>query len=246
MSVQSLRRAHRILGLEASLPWIAAAAIGLLLVALAPRLLADPDTYSHIALGRWMIAHLSVPSVDPLSQTMRGVPWIAFEWLSQIVFAQAYALCGWAGVVALTALAASLAFALLAQALAREWQFRGVIVGMLVAVVLVAPHLLARPHVLAMPIMVAWIASLVRSNDERRPPNLWLLPLMTLWANLHASYSFGLAMLAPLAFEAVYDAPTGERGRILLRWCVFALLALAAACINPYGPAMILATFRTI
>ena len=246
MSVHSIKRTHRVLYLDTAMPWIAAAAIGLLLVALAPRLLADPDTYSHIALGRWMVAHLSVPSIDPLSQTMRGTPWIAFEWLSQVFLAQIYALCGWAGVVALTALAASLTFGLLAQALAREWQPRGVIGGVLVAVMLVSPHLLARPHVLAMPILVAWIASLVRSNDEKRQPSLWLLPLMTLWANLHASYSFGLAMLVPLAFEAVYGAQPDERGRVLQRWCVFALLALVAAGINPYGPAMTLATFRTI
>ncbi len=58
----------------------------------------------------------------------------------------------------MTALAASLTFGLLAQALAREWQPRGVIGGVLVAVMLVSPHLLARPHVLAMPILVAWIA----------------------------------------------------------------------------------------
>ena len=51
-----------------------------------------------------------------------------------------------------------------------------------------APHILARPHVLALPVMVAWIATLIRAVDTRTSPPWLLLPLMTLWANLHGSY----------------------------------------------------------
>ena len=246
MSDQSLRRVHRVFDLEAALPWLAAAVIAVLLSAVAPRLLSDPDTYSHIALGRWMFIHHAVPSVDPLSATMRGAPWIAFEWLSQIALASAHAVGGWSGVIALTIAATALAFGLLAHALGRHWQPVPVIVALLTALVLAAPHLLARPHVLAMPLTVAWIASLVRSNDEKRPPDWRLLPIMTLWANLHGSFSFGLAMLVPLALEAVYEAARADRLRVLRQWTVFAVLAIAAACLNPYGPAMILATVRTV
>jgi len=246
MSEQSLRRASRGLDLESALPWLAGAAVGLLLVALAPRLLPDPDTYSHIALGRWILEHWTVPSVDPLSGPMRGEPWIAFEWLSEVAFAGAYKFGSWPGVVALTVFAAGLAFALLAQALARDWQPVPVGIALVAALELVAPHMLARPHVLAMPLMVAWIASLIRSNDEKRAPDWRLLPLMTLWANLHGSFTFGLAMLAPLAMEAVWNAERRERPRVLRQWAVFALAALAAASLNPYGPAMVVGMFRTV
>jgi hypothetical protein len=246
MSEQSLRRASRLLDLETALPWLTAAGIGLLLLALAPRLLSDPDTYSHIALGRWIAAHQAVPWADPLSQTMRGAPWIAFEWLSQLALASAFSLGGWPGVVALTMLAAALAFGLLAQALGRVWQPNAVVVAVLAALILIAPHLLARPHVLAMPLMTAWFASLIRSNDEARPPDWRLLPAMTVWANLHGSFIFGLAMLAPLALEALYRADAGGRARVLRQWCVFGLLAVAAACVNPYGPSLILVLIRTV
>jgi hypothetical protein len=246
MSEQSLRPASRTLDLQSALPWLAAAAVGLLLVVLAPRLLPDPDTYSHIALGRWMLAHWTVPSTDPISGTMRGEPWIAFEWLSEVAFAGAFAAGSWPGVIALTVFAAGLAFALLAQALAREWQPVPVSIALVVTFELVAPHMLARPHVLAMPLMVGWIASLVRCNDEKRPPQWRLLPLMTLWANLHGSFTFGLAMLAPLAMEAAYNCESGERQCVLRQWAVFALLALAAASLNPYGPAMVVGMFRTV
>ena len=53
-------------------------------------LLADPDSHWHIAVGNWMLAHRTVPDVDPFSFTFLGEPWIAKEWLSQLLLALAY------------------------------------------------------------------------------------------------------------------------------------------------------------
>src|SRR6185312_10453087 len=184
--------------------------------------------------------------VDPMSQTMHGTPWIAFEWLSQVLLAGVYELGGWPGVVALTVLAIALAFGVLTQALGRSCPPIAVTIAILAALILTAPHLLARPHVLAMPLTVIWFVSLIRSNDEKRGPDWRLLPVMTLWANLHGSFIFGLAMLAPLALEALYLASPPARRRVLLQWIVFSLLAVVAACLNPYGPSLILALIRTI
>jgi hypothetical protein len=94
--------------------------------------------------------------------------------------------------------------------------------------------------------MVAWIATLIRAVDTRSPPPWFLLPLMTLWANLHGSFTFGLAMIAPIACDALWRAPHSERLIVARQWALFALLALGAACLNPYGPEMILVTFRTV
>jgi hypothetical protein len=69
---------------------------------------------------------------------------------------------------------------------------------------------------------------------------------MTLWANLHGSFTFGLAMVAPIACDALWRAPRSERWSVARQWALFAVLAFAAACLNPYGPEMILVTFRTI
>jgi hypothetical protein len=73
-----------------------------------------------------------------------------------------------------------------------------------------------------------------------------MLPLMVVWANLHGSFTFGLAMTGAVALEALWNAATAERARILRQWLLFGALAVAAACINPYGPEIILVTFRTI
>jgi hypothetical protein len=228
------------------MPWLVAAGVYGLLMLLGPRLLADPDTYSHIALGRWIFAHGGVPTVDPFSQTMRGEHWVAFEWLSQAIYAAALSLGGWTGVVAVAAAGAATAFGLLTRFLLREWQPVPVLIAVLAAFVLTSPHILARPHILAMPLMVTFVASLIRAVDERRAPPWQMIPLMTLWANLHGSFTFGLAMIGAVACDAWWNAPASQRLQVARPWLLFGLLALAAACINPYGPEMILVTFRTI
>ena len=45
------------------------------------------------------------PTVDSFSHTFAGQPWIAKEWLSQLLYFTAYSAAGWAGVM-LLALAA--------------------------------------------------------------------------------------------------------------------------------------------
>ena len=174
---------------RATLPWLAGAGVYVLQLALGARLLNDPDSYSHIAVGRWIMAHRAVPASDPFSFSMHGAPWITFEWLSEVIYAMAYALSGWAGVVALAAAAVALAVALLTRFLLRELAPIPALLMVIAAVILLAPHILARPHVLTLPIMVAWAAALVRCMDRRAPPPYWALPLLVLWANLHGSGS---------------------------------------------------------
>ncbi|HKY87026.1 MAG TPA: hypothetical protein VJL90_09720, partial [Pseudorhodoplanes sp.] len=156
MSDQTLPSTGRIADLRTALPWLVSAGVYCLLMALAPRLLADPDTYSHIAIGRWILEHRAVPTGDPLSQTMRGEHWVAFEWLSQIIYTVAHAWGGWLAVVALAAGAVALALGLLTRFLLREWQPVPALIAVIAALVLVSPHTVARPHVFALPIMVAW------------------------------------------------------------------------------------------
>ena len=163
---------------------IAAVVYGLLLVA-GERLLNDPDTYWHIATGRWIWAERAVPAVDPFFHTLAGAPWVAHEWLAELILAGAYGAAGWAGVVALAALAVAASLMLLIRALERFVRPTVALGAAAMGFFLMAAHLTARPHVLALPILVAWAAGLMRARAESRAPSLALLPLMVLWANLH-------------------------------------------------------------
>ena len=210
------------------------------------QLLNDPDSYWHIVVGRWIAEHRAFPTSDPFSFTFAGSPWIAKEWLSQVLYTGAHAAFGWAGMVVLAAAAVALAFALLTRVLCDNLRPLYAVLFAAGAFLLAAPHVVARPHVLAFPVMVAWIAGLTRAADGKRAPSLWLLPLMVIWANLHGGFSFGIMMVGALGLDAIATSPAETRVRTAIRWVGFGLLALAAGCATPYGWQSMLMTVKIL
>jgi hypothetical protein len=212
----------------------------------ADRLLSDPDLYWHVASGRRIWEGGSFPQVDEFSHTFRGHPWIARDWLSDLIFFGAYSLSGFRGVAMITGGTVALAYALLFLMLARTMRLTVAIGVAAVALALSASHLHARPQMFGDGLMVVWAAALVRAADAKTSPSLMLLPVMTLWANLHGSFVAGLALAVALAAEAVFESPSGERLLVARRWAVFLVATVGAACITPYGPRPFLMAFQVI
>ncbi len=246
MSIISMHTSEAAPSMRALLPvWVGAAVYALFVLA-GNRLLIDPDTLWQITVGQWIIDHGAVPTEDVYSFTMRGQPWISTQWLSQVLYAEAFALAGWAGPVVLAASAIAATFALLAHFVSRRLSESATLVCVAAALALTVPHLLARPHVLALPVLVAWAAGLIAAADRREAPSFWLLPLMTLWANLHGGFVFGLVLIGGLALDALWNAQAGARKTLFLRWFGFGLAALGASCITPYGWNALLASQKIL
>jgi hypothetical protein len=246
MTLSVVNTAEEASPLRGLLPlWIGVFVYALLLLA-GDRLLIDPDTQWQITVGQWILDHRAVPETDVYSFTMRGQPWISTQWLAQVTYAKVYAWFGWSGPVVLAATASAATFALLARSLSRHLSESATLVFVSAALALTAPHILARPHVLALPIMVVWIAGLIAAADRRGAPSFRLLPLMVLWANLHGGFVFGLAMIAPVALDAVVNAEARLRRSLALRWAAFAAAALIAGCCTPYGWNSLLASQKIL
>jgi hypothetical protein len=208
-------------------------------------LLGDPDSQWHIGVGHWMLAHRTVPDVDTFSFTFAGQPWIAKEWLSQLLLTGAFDVAGWAGVELLAAAAVAASFALLLRLLLRDLKPLPALLFTGAALVMMAPHFLARPHVLAFPFMLLWVAGLVRAVEERRAPQPVLLLAMLLWANMHGGFTLGLLLAGAFALEALVGArDVAERKALFFAWLKFGIGAGLVACITPYGWESILVTSR--
>ncbi|MHB8271241.1 MAG: hypothetical protein ACYDD8_22490, partial [Bradyrhizobium sp.] len=225
--------------------WVGAGVYAVFILA-GNHLLIDPDTMWQITIGQWIVDHGAVPTTDLYSFTMRGQPWISTQWLAQVAYAETYTLAGWTGPVALAAACIAVTFALFTRYLARHLSESTALVFVAAALALAAPHLLARPHVLALPVMMAWVGGLVQAADRRAAPSFWLLPLMALWANLHGGFVLGLALVAPLAVDAVWNADARARKSLALRWATFAVAAIAASCVTPYGWNSLLASRKIL
>ena len=228
-----------------SLPLIFGLGVYALIAGHGGAVLHDPDTYLHITVGRWIIAHGAVPHHGIFSGTMAQAPWVAHEWLGEALLAWLFDTFGWAGLVAATAFCTAAAVGMLLLQLLRSLVPVHAMIATALAVTLVIPHVLARPHVFTLPILVAWAAGLVRARCENRAPAAWLAVLMALWANLHGSYLFGLGLAGLLAAEAVLLAPDWRtRRRAAWGWTLFGVLAVGAALLTPYGVAGLLLPFR--
>jgi hypothetical protein len=213
------------------------------LVVFNPRVLNDGDTYWHLASGGWMLAHLRVPHVDVFSFTHGGQPWVAHEWLSEIIMTLVFRAGGWTGIVVLFGLATALSVALL---LSRLGRWMGPIALALAAWLCIGTMwvgLFTRPHLLALPIMIFWTGELLQARAAGRAPPLWLAALLVLWANLHGSFVFAALVAAALALEALVES-WRDPWPVMRGWGLFALACVGAVLLTPNGVEALIYPFQ--
>ena len=197
-------------------------------------ILSDPDSWWHIKAGRDIWTNGSFPVTDPYSFTFHGKPWIAKEWLSQIIMAAIFSVAGWNGIVLITATSLGLASWVFYQRLSAE--VRPLVAAMLTVIMffLSSNTFLARPHILVMPFVLVWTAELFRAAGQDRPPRFWLLGIMVLWTNMHGSFTLGFAIAGFAFLHAAESTRLGNRP-LMIRWLVFLACCPLAALIHPYG-----------
>ena len=207
-------------------------------------MLHDPDTFWHIRTGQWILDHVQVPTVDFYSYTARGKPWIAFEWLSEIFYAIAYRIGGWRGVVILSAIGCAAIIGTLCLYLVRNLRFSIAIGWTALTAVAVNQHFLARPHIFSYFLLVIWIVVLIDAYDnDDFSLKSWvtLASLMALWANLHGSFTFGLALLYIFCGSCIVQNIM-RKNYAKCRFLIVGVFVVSlCALITPYGiaPAML-------
>ena len=199
-------------------------------------LLNDPDTYWHIATGRYVLEHGAVPSSDPFSHTMPGASWHAHEWAAGTMLALAHDFAGWTGVTILAASAIGLSSFILAWGLSTWLRPFYVVAITAIALIGFSQHIVARPHVLVMPVLMLWAVLIVRARARGERPPLAAALLMVPWANMHGSFVIGLGFAALLALEALLEAENSPKRMGVIRdWGLFGLVSLICALATPYG-----------
>lgn len=219
-----------------------ATAVFIVLTLADAKLLADPDTLWHVRVGADIWANRAVPTTDAYSHTWLGEPWIAKEWLSQVLLYLAHAAGGWSGVVLLVSASLALTGFLLSRELAADLRPALALGLTLLVMIFVFPTYLARPHNLTFPLMVIWTGSLLRAAHETRGPPWSLLAVIWLWANMHAGFTLGF-VVALFAFLDLLGRVRLTRPKLLARWIGFGVLCPLVTVVHPYGVDAILATF---
>jgi hypothetical protein len=202
----------------------------------------DGDVSWHTATGQWILDHHAIPHADPFSFTRLGTPWVPIEWLAEVVYALTYRLDSYAGVAALvTAALIGLHAIVFSNSLrfVRPWLAVCTVVAMDVVLI---PMMLARPHLLTWPLLAFWTWLMLRAREQDRAPPLAVALLMTLWANLHGGWPFGLAIAGAFGAEALVASQ--DRARALRQWLIFGAACIVAVFINAIGIDGVLHPFR--
>ena len=165
--------------------------------ALLPRL--DEDTWWHLAVGRWVVEHRTVPDTDPFSRLGQEghIPWVAYSWLHEVALYAAYRAGGLGGVLAFRHLLDSVTFVTLAWFVLRgsDGKARPPVVLALVTATLI-PIMLERPwhYTVAFTTLALHAAIELRAGAPARR-FWWLVPVFALWANLHIQFVLGFGVL---------------------------------------------------
>ncbi|WEZ83055.1 hypothetical protein P6U16_19430 [Rhizobium sp. 32-5/1] len=216
--------------------------VTLFLCLYARTLLQDPDNWWQVKVGLDLLASRTIPTVDTYSHTFAGQPWIAKEWLAQVILGAGYSIFGWSGVAFITVTAVAAAMFLLAWSLSASLKPTIAIAVTLAITIAVGPVYNARPLIFSFPIIVLWTALLFQAARETRSPPFWALSLILLWANLHATFTFGFVIAAFAGLDCL-SRVWFRQPKLIAKWVLFGLLCVLVAMINPYGFKAILATF---
>jgi len=198
----------------------------------------DPDLWWHLRTGD-LIFHAGIPRHDPFSWTAAGRPWVAHEWLSELlIYCVGSALGYWANVLLFGAIVIAALLLMYRLGRAGGAGTRPLVLLMYLSVATLGLFVTVRPQEFTWLLFAVFVCILQRHYTGERAP-LWALPpLMALWANLHLGFVYGLLLvavwLAALALERL-------RGRAadLRQPAAVAAACLLASMLNPDGPALL-------
>jgi hypothetical protein len=202
----------------------------------------DPDLWWHIKTGENILATHHWPTTDPYSFTVAGQPWIATEWLGDVLLATAARFGGVVGLqTLLIVLSSVVVLALYTFAAQRSGNSKAGFASSAVLCSLAFASFTLRPQMLGYLFLILTLIALERFRQGKHRA-AWFLPaLFLVWINAHGSWVIGLGtifvywMSGLIAFRLgnleIKPWTATERKSISL---VF-LLCLAVLPLTPYG-----------
>jgi len=223
--------------------WIFSAVWLLLFIAGQSKMFRDPGSFSHTAIGGYILDTGHFIRQDIFSFTKFGEPWIAQQWLGECFMAVIQRLAGFDGLLVVTVSLIALLYSYLALRVERAGM--NLALGCLILMLSLAAgshHLHVRPHIATMFFMTLVYALLCDVEARRKDIKslAWLIPLFVIWSNIHGGALGGLCSLLivaagwTLAGYMGMKQPSAEKRDFVFLWFI-TLLCFLTPLVNPYG-----------
>lgn len=202
----------------------------------------DPDLWWHVKLGQTILATHRWPTVDPYSFTVNGQPWMAFEWLGDVLIGAIAHIGGMRGLdVLLIVLGSAVMIALYVFATIRSGNSKAGFIAAVALFALANPSFSMRAQMLGYVFLVFTLIALELFRQGKEWPIWFLPPLLLMWVNTHGSFIIGLGVILVYLVSGLKEFRLGgiegkkwtARERVRLESVV--LLCLAVLPITPYG-----------
>jgi len=217
----------------------------------------DADTWWHLRTGELIAERRAIPTMDSFSFTRTGQPWHypSTAWLMELNLYFIYVWFGPGGLNVLIAGIITLAFVFIYMAMSGGGFLRAFV--LVLAASVSGVYWAARPYMATFLLSAIFLWILEEFRWERKNRLLWLPVLMALWVNSHAGFALGFMLVGvylvhellrwlttnwPPQRSLIKAAVRGRVGAFLL----VILGMLAAANLNPSGPAIFGFPFETV
>jgi hypothetical protein len=202
----------------------------------------DPDFWWHLKVGDQILATHHWPTTDPYSFTTGGQPWLAYEWLGDVLFSFTNHIGGIRGLEALfIVLGGAIVLGLYGLTTLRTENSKAAFIATTILMLLASASMTLRPQMLGYFFLILTLILLERFR-QGKSRELWVLPILFLvWVNTHGSWIIGLGTVLAYWVGGVFNfriggieaRPWSPKERRQLSF-VF-LLCLCVLPFTPYG-----------
>ena len=209
------------------------------------------DLWGHINFGRWIAEHRALPAADPFSAAPSSVAIVHTAWLAQLAGYEVEHYFGGEGLalghaLLMAAIAGVLTLAAVSRGAPASWAWAA---GAAMFVLDLPIHGTIRPQLFGQ-LGAALFLLAAAELPKRRHPLFWLPLVTALWVNLHGSILMGIAILGAMAIGTTWSGLVESGWKLgsviadsrLTRAWLALVLVLAAACLNPHGPLLMVHT----
>jgi hypothetical protein len=202
----------------------------------------ESDTLWHVTVGNLILKTHIWPTHDIYSFTAHGSPWIAYEWLGEVIMSLAWRAGNLHGLAVLVmALISIIILGLFYLAYLGSRNTKSAFAACAVLLPLSAISWTLRPQLLGYVFLIITLIVLKRFR-QGHTKTIWMLPLIfLLWTNTHGTFVLGFGVLGIYWLCGLKEIHVGDLyGQ---RWTpserrqleLVALLSLTASIITPYG-----------
>ncbi len=202
----------------------------------------DPGLGWHLKTGAWILQHLAIPRIDPFLAGLQPRPWIADQWLGDVLLYLLYSLAGWPFLYTCLFSLYFLSFVpgIYGRLRAASFSCLAGLLATLICFKLGQIHFLIRPVIFSFPLFAALYFLLQYKYQQLRISGQmsWLklscavFLLMLCWVNIHPSFVLGDLLLGVFAFSCLMRKKFYSSKNIS-GLCLLGSLSIFANLFNP-------------